>query len=249
MAGTRVRQFNLALVVVALLLSFMSVANGNQQLEQNKECVILLHGLARSKTSMRPIEHALQNRFQVYNQGYPSRRHDIKTLANMAIEPALEACIDAPKIHFVTHSLGGILLREFLSTRTISNIGHVVMLGPPNQGSELVDYFQSSNLGRWLFNNANGPAGEQLGTQGKSHPRTLGAVNFSLGVIAGNKSYNPIFSRVIDGEDDGKVSVASSKVDGMADHIVLPTSHTFMMRNRDVIDQIEHFLANGKFSR
>jgi triacylglycerol lipase len=119
------------------------------------------------------------------------------------------------------------------------------MLGPPNHGSELVD----SLAGMPGFELLNGEAGLQLGTQPESVPMRLGAVSFDLGVIAGNRTYNPIYSSIIPGEDDGKVSVASTKVEGMSDHIELPVSHTFMMNDEQVIQQTERFLRDGKFQR
>jgi hypothetical protein len=216
--------------------------------QDNSECVILLHGLARSNKSMQPMQQALQAHYTVVNKTYPSRKNTIENLAKLAIEQSLAECKGADKIHFVTHSLGGILVRQFLTKHKITKLGHVVMLGPPNNGSELVEYFQRSRIGAWLFDLANGPAGGQLGTGPSSVPKKLGPVDFSLGVIAGNTSYNPLFSRVITGDDDGKVSVTSSKVSGMQDHIVMAASHTFMMRNDHVISQVKHFLQNGTFS-
>ena len=213
----------------------------------NNESVIVLHGLFRTAFSMRKIARELKSDYKVVINNYPSRKNNIQELAELAIKPALESCKGNDKVHFVTHSLGGILVRQFLSQNKIENLGNVVMLAPPNHGSEIVDRFQSMGMSNWVFKKVNGPAGEQLSTQKDSVPETLGAVNFSLGVIAGNVSYSPIFSRALPGEDDGKVSVASSKVEGMKDHIVLPVSHTFMMSNDAVIQQVRSFLKKGVF--
>lgn len=259
MARSRLCQFNTSVARLSLLLALLVNTNLNVMAQDKatdqakgsttKDCVVVLHGLARTSYSMRPVARALTNEYNVINQGYPSRKHSIETLSELAITPALKQCPSDAKVHFVTHSLGGILVRHYLSEHNISNLGHVVMLGPPNNGSEVVDQFQSTPVSNWFFSKANGPAGAQLGTQDQSHPVNLGPVKFSLGVIAGNVSYSPFFSRAIDGEDDGKVSVERSKVDGMKDHITLPVSHTFMMNDVTVIQQVQYFLQHGAFLR
>ena len=218
-------------------------------MQTKQECVILLHGLSRTRFSLSRLAATLEQTYQVINQGYPSRQHTVERLAKLAIESAIEKCPEHSTIHFVTHSLGGILVRQYLSEHTINNLGHVVMLGPPNQGSEIVDFFQSSPFLTTIFGILNGPAGVQLGTQSEDRPKALGAVNFSLGIIAGDKNFNPLLSSFLPGQSDGKVTVESSKVDGMADHLVLPVDHTFMMINSGVIRQVEAFLKTGRFER
>jgi len=215
----------------------------------DNECVILLHGLARTKFAMRKLEMDLKSGYHVINNTYPSRSHTIEQLAKLAIEPALERCKDCSKVHFVTHSLGGILVRQYIDQHDISNLGHVVMLGPPNQGSEIVETFQKSPVLSLVFNTLNGPAGRQLGTQQDSKPKSLGKVTFSLGVIAGNRRIDPFLSILLPSESDGKVTVKSSMVEGMTDHLVLPVDHTFMMRDNTVIRQVKEFLQNGVFAR
>lgn len=212
----------------------------------NASCVILLHGLARTPSSFNKLEKELnKHNFKTINIGYPSRKHSIEELADKAIKPALEKCDVDTEINFVTHSLGGILVRQYLSKNEIPNLKHVVMLGPPNQGSEVVDKLGSAPGFRLI----NGEAGLQLGTAETSIPNVLGKVNFSVGVIAGTKSINWFLSTLIPETDDGKVSVEKTKVDGMTDHIELPTSHPFMMKNEAAIEQIIYYLNNGKFRK
>lgn len=182
--------------------------------------------------------------YTVVNVGYPSRRHRIEELAEMAIEPALEQCSQATAVHFVTHSMGGILLRYYLTKHEIPWLSRAVMLGPPNQGSEVVDSLSSF---LW-FQAFNGPAGMQLGTDADSIPSQLPAVDFELGVIAGNRSVNWFLSTFLPGDDDGKVTVERTQVEGMQDHKVMPVTHPLMMRNKAVMEQVAGFLRDGQFS-
>lgn len=209
-------------------------------------CVILLHGLARSDSSMEKLAYELsQAGFSIVNKNYPSREYPIERLAELAIEPALTKCsIDQP-VNFVTHSLGGILVRQYLNQHSIDNLNRVVMLGPPNKGSEVVDKLGSVPG----FHLINGDAGLQLGTSKMSVPNSLGEAHFDLGIIAGTRSINWILSSMIPSSDDGKVSIESTKLTGMNDHIEMPVTHPFMMKNDQVIAQVIHYLKNGVFER
>jgi triacylglycerol esterase/lipase EstA (alpha/beta hydrolase family) len=208
------------------------------------EYVILLHGLARTNVSMLAMQKAISHAgYKAINYHYPSREYTIAELAEIAISEALAQCESATKIHFVTHSMGGILVRQYLRQHKIEKLGHVVMLGPPNKGSELVDLLADLPG----FKTVNGPAGMQLGTKDLSVPNSLGPVDFSLGVVAGTQTINLILSSFLPKPNDGKVSVESTKVEGMTDHIELPATHPFMMWNPDVIEQVLFFLKHGRF--
>jgi pimeloyl-ACP methyl ester carboxylesterase len=213
---------------------------------QAQEGVVLLHGMCRTADSMRKMEAALQQvGFCVLNVDYPSRTASVEELSDAAIGQALANPVikDCVKVNFVTHSLGGILVRSYFKRHPLTRLGRVVMLGPPNQGSEVVD-----ELGAWwLFRKLNGPAGGELGTGSDSTPNKLGPVNFELGVIAGDRSINWINSGMIKGRDDGKVSVERTKVAGMKEHVVVHATHPFLMTNKAAIDYTIRFLKTGTF--
>lgn len=224
---------------IAILMAFLS-----SQVAAD-ECVILMHGLARSSSSMERLDESLRDSgFHTVNHGYPSTDYAIDKLAG-GISDALSQCPNKATIHFVTHSMGGILVRQYLSDKHIENMGRVVMLGPPNKGSQVVDKLHDVP-GYQLIN---GPAGMQLGTEQRSIPNSLGPANFELGIIAGTRSINLILSTMLPNPDDGKVSVENTKLDGMSDHISLPVTHPFMMKNKKVIDQVIWFLKHGTFER
>jgi pimeloyl-ACP methyl ester carboxylesterase len=233
---------SLVLRTIAALLWYLSACSPAAA----QECVILLHGLWRSDHSMNRMEESLVAAgYWVQNTAYDSTEKTVEQLADEAVAAGLAGCEGAETIHFVTHSMGGILVRQYLENRDIDRLGRVVMLGPPNQGSEVIDRYADWPGFEWF----SGPAGLQLGTGEASLPRSLGPAHFDLGIIAGNHTINPILSQSLPGADDGKVSVDSTRVEGMDDHLELPVTHVFMMRDREVIEEVLFYLANGRFQR
>ncbi len=211
------------------------------------ECVIVLHGMGRTERSMLKIENRLQEeKYLVWNQRYASTRESIATLSSTVVGAGLEFCAlnQAGKVNFVTHSLGGILVRYYLQEHKIDGLNKIVMLAPPNQGSEVVDSLDDYSM----FARVMGPAGMELGTGPESLPARLLPIDGEIGIIAGNASSDPWFSPIIPGVDDGKVSVERSKLAEMQDFIVIESGHTTIMRDQAVIDQIVYFLKNGEFN-
>lgn len=223
------------------LAAAINVTQGSSQ-----ESIVLLHGLGRTSLSMKRLEwHFRGQGYRVINRTYPSHRKMIEPLADEWLESLLASKISTSdsKVHFVTHSLGGIVLRQYLCNHHLPNLGRVVMLAPPNQGSELADFLSRYGFFRWLI----GPSFAQLGTAETCLPQQLKAVDFPLGVIAGDQSSNPIFSKFIPGLNDGKVAVERTRARGMSDFLVQHQSHTWLMWRQSTLDQISHFLIHGRF--
>jgi pimeloyl-ACP methyl ester carboxylesterase len=209
------------------------------------DSVIVVHGLGRTPVSMTILESRLESAgFRVVSFGYPSNAEPMEALVDR-LQAEVERCCDheAGEVHFVTHSMGGVLVRSYLSQQPEAHQGRVVMLSPPSQGSELVDAFAASPLLESLL----GPAAAQLGTDSTGISSQLGPVRFALGIVTGDRSINPLGSWLIPGPDDGKVSVERARVEG-ADFLVVSATHTFIMNRREVAEEVVNFLRRGRFS-
>lgn len=209
-------------------------------------CVILLHGITKDSSSMRSIERALQERgYHTVNLDYPSRSNPIEVLATEAIPRGLAACeeADTGALHFVAHSMGGLLVRYYYDRRDASDVTSVVMLGTPNQGSRLGNFLSCIP---WI-KDLNGPAGKQMGIDPRSIPNRMGPVRFPLGVIAGTRTFNPLFAAIISGNDDGRVGLPSTYVEGTCARVTYPLTHDNLTDDQRVIDQVVAFLNTGNF--
>lgn len=215
----------------------------------SQDCVILLHGLARTKLSMSTMaSYVRKMNYIVINQEYPTTRRTIKELADKDVVSMVEKCnqYGPEKIHFITHSMGGIVLRAYLQDHHPSNLGRIVMLAPPNHGSQLADLLHH-NL---LFKMIAGPAGQELTTDFLSTSNQLiQSMKTETGVIAGTFSFMPLMKLFFHEDNDGKVPVSSTHIAGMNDFIALPVSHMFMMQNKSVMKEAVYFLQHGSFNK
>jgi triacylglycerol lipase len=213
------------------------------------QCVVLLHGLARTYHSMDKMQTALTRAgYLTVNLNYPSRKEKIEDLAAKYIPLALSQCrqFNPFAIHFVTHSLGGIVVRMAIKQNRPKRLGRVVMLSPPNRGSVVVDHLKK----RWYYAWLNGPAGRQLATTQDSIPNQLGPVDFPVGIITGDRHafFDKWLTSYFKGPNDGKVSVKRAKVDGMTDFLVVHATHPFIMNSEEVQSETIHFLKTGAFT-
>lgn len=230
---------------IAALCVLSSVAGCSGGPPTDADAVVLVHGLGRTAASMSVLGLRISDEgYRVVPFDYPSTTETLDVLVDSLAAEVDRCCaVAGERVHFVTHSMGGVLVRAYLDRHGADFEGHVVMLAPPNQGSELIDAFRDSDLLQTFL----GPAGMQLGTDSAGVAASLGPVDFSLGIIAGNQSLNPLGSWLIPGDDDGKVSVERARIPGAVDFIVIPATHTFIMNRGDVAREVVHFLREGTF--
>lgn len=211
------------------------------------ELVILLHGIFRTSRSMSGLAKFLSRRgFKVLNINYPSTKFPIEELVSI-IDKEIKSCRieQYSRVHFVGFSMGGLLARAYLNQHKVSHLGKVVFIGTPNNGSEVADFLKNNLFYQKVF----GPAGQQLITDQSDFNHMLGLPYYEFGVIAGNIPLGIFASAIIGKPNDGKVSIESTKLPGMKDHIVLRATHLLMPGNRNVWKQALYFLENSHFHR
>lgn len=235
--------------IFILFASFFIINSSALAIEKQVEnpsgdYVVILHGIARSSKHMKKLAKYLKKEgYDVINLDYPSTDYTLEDLTEMVHKDLSNKLSKDKPVHFIGYSMGGILVRTLLNKHKPKNLGRVVQLAPPNNGSEVADALKNN----WLYKKIYGPAGQQLITNQDKIKSLLGEVNYELGIIAGNSSIDPISSFIIPGKDDGKVSIKSTKLKGMKDHIVVSSCHTFFPSNKTVHKQTKHFLEHGEF--
>jgi esterase/lipase len=237
-----IRKF-FSILTCNLLLASNSIQAS--ELKNDGDYVVILHGIARSSKHMQKLAANLQqNGFDIINLSYPSTTYTIEDLTEIINKEIAQKTIENKPIHFIGYSMGGLMVRALIHKYNYKNLGKVVQLAPPNQGSEVADFVKNF----WPYKKIFGPAGQQLITDQSAVKHLFGKVNYELGIIAGNATIDPISSAIIPGENDGKVAVERTKLEGMKDHIVVSASHTFFPSNKEVQNQTLYFLKNGNFN-
>lgn len=239
-------------------MSYQNVAYANPQdynyarestyYAEGGELVVLLHGLARGPSSMSSLEEAFKkDGYRVLNLDYPTSKHQMEKLTNDYLHQALlnNNAPAATKLHFVGHSMGGIIARHYIAKYKPDNLGRVVTLGTAHRGSELADSVNNFGLMRKIF----GRALEQLAPDSEFMQNLSTEINYELGVIAGNFSLNPVTSLLmVPGSDDGTVSIESTKIRGMKEHVVIKSAHGFLPKNKEAIEYSLNFIKYGSFN-
>ena len=240
------RKTKIILAMVSIILTLQPGPGLRAQKTTNgKSIVHLLHGLGRSKTAMWLLADRLEDAgFTVHRVDYSSL-----TQSQQEIQQEIAAQISAAdsghfaSVHFVGHSLGGLLIRAYLEKYRVPNLGRVVLLGTPNKGTPLVDHYRDSWWMQLL-----GPTTLSLGTDKNSFPNSIADPYYPVGVIAG-VAETIDNEDILPGQDDGLVPLESTKLDGMADMIVIESNHSMMRYDEDVAQQTLSFLRHGKFLR
>ena len=214
-----------------------------------KETVICIHGMGRTRFSMAPMACFFKKQgYHTVNKSYKSRSNTVDEVSTAYFKSLIPPLSNngelGGKVHFITHSLGGILLRQYLQHHKLPEGSRIIMLAPPNRGSHVTDKYQKS---AWYKLALGTKSAQQLSSREDSLVRQLKAITHEVGIIAGNKSADPWFNHCFPGEHDGKVAVSHTTLDEMTDFLVAPTNHTFLMRDPAIQQQCLHFIKHGIF--
>lgn len=236
------------ILLATLVLAAPLAACGADRQPGEDQAVVLIHGLGRTERSMMILGQRLAwAGYDVETVGYPSRTGTIDEHVDALAAAVASCCAESTRIHFVGHSLGGIIIRKYLAERPPDALGRVVLLSPPSRGSELADWVVALELGdREFGEELLGPTGSGLGKDSTDIPPSLPPPTYDVGIITGNRSLNPVGSIVIPGPDDGMVGVDEARIEGVPS-MVLPRSHTFIMNSRFTADAVLRFLETGQF--
>ncbi|WOT06868.1 alpha/beta fold hydrolase [Shewanella youngdeokensis] len=238
--------FTAALIVLLLQITGCSHTEAYSSTEQlDKELVVLAHGLGRSDTAMWRLATRLEQAgYKVCRLDYASIGESVEAVLAQTSKQ-IDACIQyAPKVHYVGHSLGGLVIRAYLQNNHVlpkESIGEVVLIGTPNKGSELADHLSDS----WLMQ-LGGGISRALMTGSNSLGNRLEELDLNIGIIAGTKS-SSLTNDKFTGANDGLVSVESAKLKNMSDFIAIDVNHSQMRNNQEVALQTIHFLQKTTF--
>jgi triacylglycerol lipase len=235
----RHRETCLSALLLLLLVTGQSVA------QTEPDTVILLHGLGGARHSLKLMEWRLEKAgYRVHSLHYPRRAESIDVIVAALHNKYLECCVESGgRIHFVTHSLGAIAARAYIAEHRPANLGRIVMVAPPNGGSEIVDRMRNW----WLSDLVLGPMGLQLGTGPEDLPARAPVPDCDVGVIAGDHWINPFGRFMLPAPHDGTVAVIRTHLPGMKDHLIVPHTHTFIMNSARVSRETIYFLREGRF--
>ena len=212
----------------------------------HSKTIVLIHGIHGERSDLSLLNEKLQQKgFKTYNFHYPSTKYPIEKLSSNYLKPFLAKLNSQNQsISFLTHSMGGILLRHYLYKNKDIDIEKIIMLAPPNKGSDLVDIFGNN----FIFKKRYGPAGQQIGTDLEQNLHLSNLEEYKVGIIAGDKTDHPYFSIFIPGKDDGKVALTNTFIDSDFDFLIVPCGHETILKSKIVLRAVDNYLKKGEFS-
>jgi pimeloyl-ACP methyl ester carboxylesterase len=212
--------------------------------------VIVLHGLGRSRVATDAICNYLKSQggYTVFNVSYPSTQEGIADMAR-SLARVVENLDGITEINFVAHSMGNIVIRHYMADQAAAGrrpdprIRRFVMLAPPNHGSLAALTFADNSVFRVVA----GEAGQELGRDWAKLEAKLATPGCKFGIIAGGKGDNKGFNPLLPGDNDGTITVGTTRLEGAADFLVLPVMHTFIVRDAKALEYTLRFLEKGYF--
>jgi hypothetical protein len=217
------------------------------------KAVVILHGLFRTRSSMARLREAIATKgeYKVFCMGYPTTRG---TLADHSesLDSVVRSLDGFSEINFIGMSLGNLVVRHWLSEfasggRSLpghQQFGRMVMLVPPNRQPELANKLVRGALVEFVA----GPAAQQLAASGwKTVEANLATPHFQFGILAGGKGDSRGYNPLLPGDDDGVITVESTRLPGARDFRIVPTLHSFIMNDQKVHEMTVRFLAHGYF--
>lgn len=233
------------LCLVLLLAACASYPPPGKLTGKGSDVVVLVHGFDKDWRAMEAMADFLRaHDYRVINLDYPTRSLRAGPILAILAGELKGCCADARRVDFVGHSFGGILIRDYLAHHPVPNLGRVVLIATPNGGSEFADFIE--NDVPWLRRTL-GPLLAEMGTGPDDLPAKLPRPSYPVGVIAGDLTHNPLGAWILPGPDDGAVSVASTRFDGMTDFVVVPANHFWLRHDPQVFAEILNFLRKGQF--
>lgn len=235
-------------IMLFLFLTPLTHAHGQ---EPKKDTVVIIHGIGQYAWNMAGVEFSLKKQgYKTLNISYPSLKKNIDSLSDVIHDELKRKGVwesASPKIHFTTHSMGGLVLKAYLNKYKkeipLKKLGQVVMLAPPHGGSDIADLLLNFLPYKWIY----GPAGQELTT--KAQIQNQAKIYYNLGIIAGNKEWPYIIAaHILPNESDGRVALEKTKIMGMKDHITLSATHSFIAWKPSIHKQIIYFIKNMKFN-
>ncbi|MGE0609065.1 MAG: lipase family alpha/beta hydrolase [Pirellulales bacterium] len=216
------------------------------------EAVIVLHGMMRSSACMQDFADYLHREggYSTFAITYPTAQGDLAEHAQY-LASVIRNLHGIERIHLVGHSMGSLVIRHYLADETDEELGRtpdariarIVMLGPPNHGSPLADAW----AGNFLYDTLLGPAATQLAVGPDEMGDQLAVPAGEFGIIAGGRGDGKGWNPALSGDDDGTVPVASTRLPGATDFIVLPVMHTAMIKDESTMECTLRFLQHGYF--